>query len=188
MRSELLADLLAIARAQSARKTPVPPVTPVTAPSGYRSKPLELHALQALQVKIIDLGKLAIRAETRPETDLPESVRDAIEERAAFCAGIVPAPYLNTWARLNHQKPMRVSDEEWRRAVDDGGRFFDAWGSLAADWGWTIAELFDVPSPGHLGGLFWFIEGATVEAFGPDHARLSDCRDFDRGTIGGERC
>jgi hypothetical protein len=130
------------------------------------------------------LGKHAFGAETRPETDLPET----IEERAALCAGIVPAPYLDTWAKLNHQKPLRVSDEEWFRAVDDGGRFLDAWGSLATEWGWTIADLFDVPRPGQRGGLFWFIEGATVEAFGPDHASLNDGRIFDRGTIGGEPC
>ena len=118
----------------------------------------------------------------------PDDFEAAIEECAALCADWVPAPYLDKWARLNYQKPSRVSDAQWRRALDDGGRFFDAWGSLAAEWGWNIAELFDVPSHSQFGGLFWFIEGATVEAFGPDHARLSDDRIFDRGTIGGERC
>ncbi|PPQ26643.1 hypothetical protein CCR94_22015 [Rhodoblastus sphagnicola] len=129
----------------------------------------------------------ASSAVASPETDLPEAVWDAIEERAAFCAGIVPPEYLDTWARLNQQKPLRVSDEEWSGALDDGGRFFDAWGALAAEWGWTVAELFDVPRQGERGGLLWLIEGAKVEAFGPDHASLDDGRLFDRETIGGEK-
>jgi hypothetical protein len=119
-------------------------------------------------------------------SDLPESVREAIEERAALCAGSVPAIYLDAWARLNCQKPMRVSEAEWWLALDDGGRFLDQWGSEAALWGWSEGDLFDISREGQRGGLIWFLAGATVEAFGPDHARLSDGRLFDRGTIGGE--
>jgi hypothetical protein len=39
-----------------------------------------------------------------------------------------PAPYLGAWARLQYQKPMAVSAEEWRRAIDAAGRFLDAVG------------------------------------------------------------
>ena len=51
---------------------------------------------------------------------------DAIEERAGLAADRVPRAYLDAWARLNHRKPARVSEAEWRRALDDGGRFLDA--------------------------------------------------------------
>jgi len=40
----------------------------------------------------------------------------------------VPEPYLDAWARLQYQKPMAVSAEEWRRAIDAAGRFLDALG------------------------------------------------------------
>ena len=30
----------------------------------------------------------------------------------------------DAWARLQCQKPMAVSEAEWRQAIDDGGRFF----------------------------------------------------------------
>ena len=53
----------------------------------------------------------------------------AIEERAGLAADRVPPVYLDAWARLNHQKPEGVSEAEWRRALDDGGRFLDAWGN-----------------------------------------------------------
>ena len=38
-----------------------------------------------------------------------------------------PPVYLDGWARLSHQKPFEVSEAEWRLALDDGGRFLDAW-------------------------------------------------------------
>ena len=112
---------------------------------------------------------------------LPESIRDAVEERAAACADVVPAPYLDAWARLNHQKPMRVSDLEWRRALDDGGRFFDAWGALAADLQWTTAELLDLPGEGRKGGLIWQLRGSNLEVLGADLLRTSDGRKILRG-------
>lgn len=57
-----------------------------------------------------------------------DRLRDAIEERAGLAADRVPPAYLDAWARLNHQKPSSVSEAEWRLALDDGGRFLDAWG------------------------------------------------------------
>ena len=90
-----------------------------------------------------------------------------IEERAGLAADCVPACYLDAWARLNCQKPLRVSDAEWRLAHDDGGQFLDAWGEDAATLGWTSGELFDVTA-----GLVWRLGGERIEALGPDHARL----------------
>lgn len=47
----------------------------------------------------------------------------AIEERAGISSDRVPPCYLDDWAKLNHQKPARASEAEWRLALDDGGRF-----------------------------------------------------------------
>jgi hypothetical protein len=94
-----------------------------------------------------------------------------IDERAGLASDSVPTAYLGAWARLNCQKPARVSEAEWRLALDGGGRFLDAWGEDAAALGWTPGDLFDVTA-----GLVWRLAGERVEALGPDHARLGDGR------------
>jgi len=66
----------------------------------------------------------------------------------------VPEPYLDAWARLQVQKPVHVTVEQWRQAIDDAGRFLDQWGSLAVQFGWTPGDLFDVPRDGAC-GLVW---------------------------------
>ncbi|MGI8568129.1 MAG: hypothetical protein ACR2KT_03110 [Methylocella sp.] len=49
-----------------------------------------------------------------------------------------------------------MTEARWRRAVDDAGRFLDAWGVLAVKFDWTPADLFDVPreprAPARSGG------------------------------------
>ena len=50
-------------------------------------------------------------------------------------------------------EPVSVSEAEWRLALQDGGRFLDAWGPDAATMRWTAGELFDVPREGRPGGL-----------------------------------
>ena len=99
------------------------------------------------------------------------AMADAIEERAAMAAGSVPGCFRDVWARLCHQNPAGVSEAEWRLALDDGGRFLDAFGGEAAELGWTPRELFDVTV-----GLIWRLAGEQVEAIGADHARLSGGR------------
>jgi hypothetical protein len=69
---------------------------------------------------------------------------DEIEERAAMAGG-VPGPYLDTWARLQCQRPIGVGEAAWLRAIDDAGRFLDQWASLAVEFGWKPGDLFDVP-------------------------------------------
>jgi hypothetical protein len=54
---------------------------------------------------------------------------------------------------LQVQKPVHVTVEQWRQAIDDAGRFLDQWGSLAVQFGWTPGDLFDVPRDGACGGL-----------------------------------
>jgi len=112
---------------------------------------------------------------------LHEPTHDVIEERRAIIAETCPAPYADTFARLNHQKPFTVSTAEWSLAVNDAGLFLDKWGTLAADMQWSTGDLFDVPREGRPGGLIWRLRGERVEALGWDNARLSDGRTIMRG-------
>ena len=90
-----------------------------------------------------------------------------IEERAGLAADSVPPVYLDAWARLNCQKPEGASEANWRRALEDGGRFLDAFGKEAAELGWTPGELFDVGR-----GLIWRLSGERVLAVETHAARL----------------
>jgi hypothetical protein len=115
-----------------------------------------------------------------PDSSLAEDTEIELEERKAMAMGGVPEPYLDAWARLQIQKPMRVSDAEWRQAIDAAGRFLDQWGSRAVEFGWTAADLFDVPRDGKPGGLVWFLEGESVQAIGPRRMVTQDGRVFNR--------
>jgi len=107
---------------------------------------------------------------------------ERIEERAAIAEhdGGVPRVYCDAWARLQCRKPMRISEEDWRCALDDAGCFLDSWGSTAAELGWPVGAIFDVPRENESDGLIWVQRGATVESLAPRHARLNDGRTFHR--------
>jgi hypothetical protein len=105
---------------------------------------------------------------------------DAIDERAALAAASVPACYLNVWAALQIQRPPYIDSASWQLAIDDAGRFLDAWRSLAADMNWSARDLFDAPKEGQPGGLVWELKGGRVGALGEDHARLYDGRTIER--------
>ena len=122
-----------------------------------------------------DCRNVAIVA-TRPGFIGDLEFETAVQERAGMAAGRVPTIYLDTWARLNCQKPTGASESEWRLALADGGLLLDCWGEDAAALGWTPGALFDAAS-----GLAWRLGGARVEALGPDHVRLSDGRSFVSG-------
>ena len=104
----------------------------------------------------------------------------ALDERAALAVDSVPTRYLDAWALLQAQRPLCVTEEAWRLAIDDAGVFLDAWGARAASLQWRAGELFDVPRDGRLGGLAWQLRGARVEALEADHATLADGRQFVR--------
>ena len=65
-------------------------------------------------------------------------------------------------------------------ALDDAGRFLDAWGGRAAAMQSSAGDLFGVPCEGQPGGLIWRLKGGRVEALGWDHARLGDERIIER--------
>jgi hypothetical protein len=104
-----------------------------------------------------------------------DEIAVAIEERAALAADRVPACYLDAWARLQCQRPLLLAEGDWRRAIDDAGRFLDAWGDEAAAIQWTPDELFNFAR-----GLVWRLAGERVETLGADHARLGDGRIVER--------
>ena len=169
MRADLVAEICALMRRPSASKSPVTAETPVTDQLSYRSKPLRLHELHALQVKSSELVNGDAPPVTEPATTSAEIDDAAFDECAGMAADSVPAVYLDEWARLNCRRPANVTEADWRQALDDGGRFLDAWGSMAAEWQWSVADIFDVSA-----GLIWKIAGRAVEAFGPEYARFDD--------------
>jgi hypothetical protein len=89
-----------------------------------------------------------------------------LEERVAI-ADIVPAVYRDAWSRLNCQRPYGISEPQWRRALDDGGRFLDAYGNEAAQLGWLPGDLFDL-----VGGIVWRLNGESVAAVGTHGVRF----------------
>jgi hypothetical protein len=105
------------------------------------------------------VSSVSVLSSDVPGNDGAETSDDAaIEERAGLAADYVPAVYLDAWAKLNHQKPMRVSKAQWRLALNDGGRFLDQWGWRAADLDWRPNELFVARA-----GLIWRLSGQLVE-------------------------
>jgi len=180
MRADLAARLRRTMRGEAIAENGVTGVAGITAHSGLRPKPPELRQLRRLRLENANEEKDAKAGVSSPVTAPLADDLDAIEERAALAADSVPACYLDVWARLNCQKPASVSETEWRLALDDGGRFLDAWGADAAKLQWTAGELFDVPRDGRPGGLVWGLKGEPVSALGEDRARLTDGRTIKR--------
>ena len=91
---------------------------------------------------------------------------EEVEERTAIAIelGRVPPAYANAWAAFQTRKPPQVSWGDWYRAMDDAGRFLDAWAELALDFGWQSPDIFGPD------GLAWFCAGERVRALGPDNA------------------
>jgi hypothetical protein len=72
-------------------------------------------------------------------------------------------------ATFQVQCPGGVTEQTWRQAIDDAGRFLAQWGKLADSFGWKPGDLFDVPRDGAM-GLVWWLKGRIVSALGPEHA------------------
>ncbi len=175
-----LQELLSIARGEIFPQSGVTGVAGVAAVARYASKSPELRQLRPLRVKSGELEKDAFRGVIEGVATPPDFPAAKIERRETWGADGAPEHYRDAWTRLRLQKPLNVGAAEWRRALDDAAAFFLQWGALAVEWQWPAGALFDVPNGDGGGGLVWFIAGATVEAFGPEHARLDDGRIFDR--------
>jgi hypothetical protein len=55
--------------------------------------------------------------------------------------------------------------------------FLNEWGELAAEFGWSVDDIFDLR-----GGLAWWLGVEVVRAIGPKHAITEASRVFDRMT------
>ena len=106
---------------------------------------------------------------------------DDLEERKAMAAGSCPEQFLDAYSRLQCQRPLSISDADWRQAIDDAGQLLDRWGSVAAEFQWTPGELFDLPGHDTPGGLVWWLRGEQVEALGPRFARTKSGRAYSGG-------
>jgi hypothetical protein len=146
-----------------------------TKPSASLLAKLKQHKAEI--VAALRLESAARNTLVPPEPDVVE-----IEERAAMAAGGVPEPYLDTWARLQCQRPFGASDQERRQVIDDAGRFLDEWGESAVEFGWTPGDIFDVPIDSGKCGLIWFLDGDSVRSLEPDGAFMESGRVFDKLT------
>jgi TubC N-terminal docking domain len=106
----------------------------------------------------------ALLREDSPEPDPAE-----LEERRGMASNGVPERYPDAWATFQLQCPGGVTEQTWRQAIDDAGRFLAQWGKLADSFGWSPGDLFDVPRDGAM-GLVWWLKGRTVSALGSEHA------------------
>ena len=193
MASDLATRLCRI-MAGEAQKTPVITGKPVTKVAVTGPNPLKLPWLPVLPVKSSNVPNAAIGTVTKAVTEgapapaCPGPYPD-ITERTAIAehAGGVPAPYADGFALLQCQRPFTVTEAQWRQLLDDAGRFFDQWGGMAADWGWTADQLLDVPRDGLPGGMLWELQGERVAAFGPGHARTESGRIIERLQLQGTR-
>jgi hypothetical protein len=104
----------------------------------------------------------------------------AVAERYAIAIELahVPPAYAGAWAAFQRRKPGRVAEADWRRAVDDAGRFLDEWAALAFEFGWRSSDIFGAD------GLAWFCTGERVRALGPDNAITLSGRIFTRRRSG----
>src|SRR5277367_5687638 len=167
MTPEMRKRLALVFRGLSTSVTGVAGVTGVTDPARYARKPQQLRQLRPLRLENGKTGKAeneASKGVTAGVTATLDVEADAIEERAAIISETCPAPYVDTFARLNHQKSMAVSDAQWSRALDDAGRFLDGWGAEAAAMQWSAGELFDLPREGRPAGIVSQLKGERVDA------------------------
>lgn len=182
MKADLAAKLGNAMRGEVTRKYPVTRVERVTGVECNTSKSLMLHRYTCNSSKSVSLENDATERVTRGVTIPPEPDEAELVQRAAIAVelGGVPAAYADSWARLQCQRPMGVTNEDWQQAIIDGGVFLDRWGSLALEFQWTAGELFDVPRDGAT-GLVWWLKGRTVTALGPEHAGVGQPA-YDRVT------
>jgi hypothetical protein len=144
-------------RGRVSQKTPVTGVTRVT---DAESSTCELHGFVTRVTEIVG-GFPA-------SSDLDE--RQAIAE----VEGGIPPLYSAGFAGLQLTPPPGLSVPQWLQAVDDAGRFLDAFGQQAQAMGWRADDLFRPD------GLVRMLQGSHVSKLTSTAAALSDGRIFKR--------
>ncbi|MDG2570868.1 hypothetical protein P7L87_25285 [Vibrio parahaemolyticus] len=123
-------------------------------------------------------GTYQLQGFVTPVTDVsgPVPVCPDVEERQAMMEidGHVPPVFSLAFAAFQSGCPSDRAVKEWRRAIDDAGRFLDGYGQQAASVRWQSSDLFGAE------GLAWAIRGTTVAMLSGSGARLSDGRLFER--------
>ncbi len=99
-----------------------------------------------------------------------------LDERQAIAEieGGIPPLYSAGFARLQLTPPPGLSVLRWLQAVDDAGRFLDAFGQPAQALGWRADDLFRPD------GLVPALQGAYVTKLTSTTAVLSDGRSVSR--------
>jgi len=145
----------------STRKTGVMGVTGVTA---NKINDLARHTPGQESVT----GVMGVAGRFPPSPDLDE--RQAIAEME----GGIPPLYSAGFARLQLTPPPGLSVLRWLQAVDDAGRFLDAFGHQAQALGWRSDDLFRAD------GLVLALQGTHVTQLTSTIAVLSDGRSVSR--------
>lgn len=129
-----------------------------------------LKTFKTPTAEVLRVLRVADRSEIGNFPLPPDPERTAILE----ADGGVPRVYADAFAVLMDRCPDGADEARWWQAIDDAGRFLDAWGDRAADLGWTAADLFDW-SRSRCSGLAWEMAGRdvlaltkTTAALGPD--------------------
>jgi hypothetical protein len=99
-----------------------------------------------------------------------------LDERQAMAEieGGIPPLYSAGFAKLQLTPPPGLPVQRWLQAVDDAGRFLDAFGQQAQAMGWRADDLF-CPD-----GLVRALQAARVITLTSTTAALSDGRTFKR--------
>jgi hypothetical protein len=99
-----------------------------------------------------------------------------LDERQAMAEieGGIPPLYSAGFARLQLTPPPGFSVPRWLQAVDDAGRFLDAFGQPALAMGWRSDDLFQAD------GLVRALQGARITKLTSTTAVFSDGRTFKR--------
>lgn len=153
-----------------AQETTVTNCAVIVTAAGYAPTPEKARSYGATPVTAKNIER-ANATHRFLKTAESSEIEVAVEERAGMASDRIPHVYRDIWARLNHQQPCGVSEEQWRHALDDGGLFLDAWGDRAAALQWT---------PDNFLSLVWRLAGQQVEQLEADHAATNLGRTIKR--------